>query len=78
MRRLQLVEVLEEVLVREHEQELEAPVERLDAVGHQESLIVTIPYRYLSVSFSFDSFFFRFIWYFCTDTLEVIALFIFF
>lgn len=43
MRRLQLVKVLVEVLVREHKQELEASVERLDAECDEESFIVSLP-----------------------------------
>jgi len=43
VRRLQFVKIFEEVLVRKHEQEFQATVERLDAVSNQKSSIVTVP-----------------------------------
>ena len=42
MRRLELVKILVEVLVRKHEQELEASVERLDAVCDEKSFILLV------------------------------------
>lgn len=78
MRRLELVKILVEVLVRKHEQELEASVEGLDAVCDEKSFIVSLPNRHFLIFFTLYSFLLSLLWFLFVNTLEVVAFFVFF